>query len=104
LAFFLWELAKNRNVQEKLRAEINETWERVKARDDSEFVADDFNGMPYLVTVGKVRYVLCNYPTDLAGRHAGIVEDPPASCRNPRVVWNDDPPHEAGRWCVWEGI
>jgi hypothetical protein len=55
LTFALWELAKNRNVQDELRAEINEAWGKVKARGDSEFVADDFDGMPYLVAVGKVR-------------------------------------------------
>ena len=54
MTFALWELAKHRDVQDKLRAEIKEAWEKVKARGDSEFVADDFDSMPYLVAVGKV--------------------------------------------------
>ena len=54
MTYALWELAKNRDVQDKLRAEVIEAWEKVKARGD-EFVADDFDSMPYLVAVGKVR-------------------------------------------------
>jgi len=53
----------DRGAQDKLRAEVNEAWQRVKARGDSEFTANDFDNMPYLVAVGKVRHVLCNYPT-----------------------------------------
>ena len=48
-------MAKNRDVQDKLRIEVEETWEKIKARGDSEFVADDFDNMPYLVAIGKVR-------------------------------------------------
>ena len=54
LTFALWELAKNRDIQEKLRTEVNEAWERVKARGDGEFAANDFENMPYLVAIGKV--------------------------------------------------
>ena len=60
--FTLWELAKNRDVQDKLRAEVREAWRKVKARGDSEFVADDFDGMPYLVAVGKVCSRLLSLP------------------------------------------
>ena len=48
-------MAKNRDCQEKLRAEISETLEKVKARGDAEFTANDFETMPYLVAVTKVR-------------------------------------------------
>jgi len=48
-------LAKHRDCQEKLRAEINETLEKIKERGDSDFTANDFENMPYLVAVGKVR-------------------------------------------------
>ena len=54
MTFTLWELAKNRDVQDKLRAEVSEAWGKVKARGDSEFAADDFDSMPYLVAVVKV--------------------------------------------------
>jgi len=48
-------LAKHRDCQEKLRAEINETLEKIKARGDADFRANDFESMPYLVAVTKVR-------------------------------------------------
>ena len=54
MTFALWELAKNRDVQDKLRAEVNEAWGKVKARGDSGFIANDFDSMPYLIAVGKV--------------------------------------------------
>lgn len=53
LTFTLWELAKNRHVQEKLREEIVETLEQIRTRGDDEFTADDFDSMPYLLAVGK---------------------------------------------------
>ena len=51
----LWELAKHRDVQEKLRTEINGTLAKVRARGDSDFAANDFESMPYLVAFIKVR-------------------------------------------------
>ena len=55
MTFGLWELAKHRDFQDKLRAEINETLAKVKARGDSDFTANDFESMPYLVAFTKVR-------------------------------------------------
>ena len=55
LSFGLWELARHRDCQEKLRTEINETLEKVKARGDVDFTANDFESMPYLVAIMKVR-------------------------------------------------
>jgi len=55
LTLGLWELAKHRDCQEKLWAEINETLEKVKARGDTDCTANDFENMPYLVAVVKVR-------------------------------------------------
>jgi len=54
LTFGLWELAKKPHVQEKLRAEIMETLEKIRARGDSDFSVNDFDSMPYLLAVGKV--------------------------------------------------
>ena len=51
----LWELAKHRDVQEKLRTEINETLAKARARGDADFAANDFESMPYLVAFIKVR-------------------------------------------------
>jgi len=54
LTFALWEFAKNPRIQERLRAEIVETLERIRARGDGDFGVEDFGSMPYLVAVGKV--------------------------------------------------
>ena len=51
----LWELAKHRDFQGKLRAEINETLAKIKARGDADFTVNDFESMPYLVAFTKVR-------------------------------------------------
>lgn len=48
-------MAKHRDCQEKLRAEINETLEKVRARGDVDFTPNDFENMPYLVAFTKVR-------------------------------------------------
>ncbi|KAF9645980.1 cytochrome P450 [Thelephora ganbajun] len=53
LTFALWELAKKRHIQERLRAEIAETLTKIRARGDSDFTVDDFDSMPYLLAVGK---------------------------------------------------
>ena len=55
VTYGLWELAKHRDFQEKLRAEINETLAKIKARGNSDFTANDFESMPYLVAFTKVR-------------------------------------------------
>jgi len=53
LTFALWELAKNRQFQERLRTEINETLKRVRARGGDDFTANDFETMPCLVALTK---------------------------------------------------
>jgi len=53
LTFGLWELAKHRDCQAKLRAEINETLAKAKARGDADLTANDFESMPYLVAFTK---------------------------------------------------
>ena len=54
LTFFLWELAKNCRVQEKLREEVTETLGQIKARCKSDFTVEDLDSMPWLVAVVKV--------------------------------------------------
>jgi len=54
VTFGLWELAKKPQVQERLRAEITGTLEKIRARGDKDFSVNDFDSMPYLVAVGKV--------------------------------------------------
>jgi len=53
LTFVLWELSKNRRVQENLRTEIMEKLGEIRARGDSDFSVNDFDSMPYLLAVGK---------------------------------------------------
>jgi len=54
VTFGLWELAKKPRVQERLRAEIAGTLEKIRTRGDKDFSVNDFDSMPYLVAVGKV--------------------------------------------------
>lgn len=60
LTFALWELAKNRHVQERLRAEIFETLANIRVGGGNEFTVDDFDSMPYLLVV--VKETLRMYP------------------------------------------
>jgi len=53
MVFTLWELARKPQVQDRLRAEITETMEKVRARGDTDFDVNDFDSMPYLVAVVK---------------------------------------------------
>ena len=55
--FGLWELAKHCDCQEKLRAEIDKTLAKVKARGDPDFTANDFGSVPYLVAITRVRRI-----------------------------------------------
>ena len=55
LTFACWELANHRDLQEKLRAEINDTLSEIRARGDTDFTANDFEKMPYLAAITKVR-------------------------------------------------
>ena len=64
LTLIFWELAKNRNVQEKLRKEIMKTLASIRARGGNDFTANDFESMPYLLAVGKV----CSGPVYLLAR------------------------------------
>ena len=54
LTHALWELASNRHIQERLRAEIMGTLGRIKAKGGNDFAVNDFDSMPYLLAVEKV--------------------------------------------------
>ena len=41
-------------MQERLRAEVMETLERIRIRGDNDFTVEDFDSMPYLLAVEKV--------------------------------------------------
>ena len=47
-------MAKHRDLQETLRAEINGTLAEVRARGNADFMANDFERMPHLVATTKV--------------------------------------------------
>lgn len=51
----MYELAKHPEVQAKLREEIIETRMKIKARGETEFTTNDFDTMPYMIAVMKVR-------------------------------------------------
>ena len=49
------EIARNPEVQTKLRREIRQKQQEIGARGDSEFTSNDLDSMPYLAAVLKVR-------------------------------------------------
>jgi hypothetical protein len=68
LSFLLWELAKNRDVQGRLREEIVEKLGEIRSAGRGDFTADDYDSMPYLLAVVKVRQESpsvgsCSFPT-----------------------------------------
>ena len=90
--------AKAVNCQERLSTEINETLEKVKARSDPDFTANDFESVPYLVAVTKVRGIVCSFPQPRQNSLSAFVgnsEAPPHRRRNTtracrrRQSWKD---------------
>jgi len=53
IAWGLYELAKQPEVQARLREEIMETRRNIKARGETEFTTNDFDAMPYMTAVMK---------------------------------------------------
>lgn len=58
LCWVLLELARNPDVQRKLRQEIRTTEQAIHARGDDDFTANDLETMPYLTAVIKVHHFL----------------------------------------------
>lgn len=54
-SWFLWELAKHPEFQDKLREEIFAVRSQISARGDSELTVEDLDGMVYLPAAMKVR-------------------------------------------------
>lgn len=78
LTYALWEFAKKRHVQERLRAEIMEKLGEIRSRGGDDFTADDFESMPYLLAVGKVcSYLFCLLTGVDPPLSTGNIESPP---------------------------
>jgi cytochrome P450 len=54
ITWALLELAKQPEIQSRLRAEIRETEAAIHARGDADFTIADFDSMPYTTAVMKV--------------------------------------------------
>jgi Cytochrome P450 len=50
----LYELAKQPELQTRLREEIIETRRKIKARGETDFTTNDLDAMPYMIAVMKV--------------------------------------------------
>ena len=57
LSFGLWELAKDMELQRRLRQEISETLRRARERGEIEIGYDEYDNMPLLVAFMKVSCV-----------------------------------------------
>ena len=109
LTFGLWELAKKRQIQERLRAEIMKTLGKIRDRGDDDFTVDDFDSMPYLVAVVKVGR---NQPTrqreliDNLTIHIGNLESPPGNNRHSTCCHERQHPAplETHCGCFWKGL
>jgi len=53
----LLELARNAEMQNRLRAEIRERESIIRSRGDSQFTVADLEGMPYLTAIIKARKI-----------------------------------------------
>ena len=58
ISWALLELARQPEIQSRLRAEIRETEAAVHARGDADFTIADFDAMPYTTAVIKVRDIV----------------------------------------------
>lgn len=54
LTWLLWEVAKNQDFQDKMRAEVAEKRAQVVARGDVDFSAEDLDSMEYVLAAIKV--------------------------------------------------
>ena len=88
--FALWELAKNRPIQDKLREEIMKRLRQIRSEGRDDFNADDFDFMPYLVAVVKVcpeSSIYCKWPTPHSAQETLRVH--PIASEIPRVPKKD---------------
>ena len=54
MAYSLLELARQPEIQQKLREEVTETYEAIKARGDEDFTSEDIDNMTFTNAVVKV--------------------------------------------------
>ena len=54
LIFALWELAKQPEIQHRLREEVTEKYEAIRARGGEDFAPEDIDAMPFTNAVVKV--------------------------------------------------
>ena len=54
LLYVFWELARRPEIQDRLREEVTEMYEAVKARGDEDFTSEDIDNMPFTNAVVKV--------------------------------------------------
>lgn len=60
LCWVLLEVARNKDVQDRLREEIRATEKEIIARGDTDFTATDFENMQYMGAVLKVSPILAD--------------------------------------------
>jgi len=54
MVYLLWELARRPEIQQRLREEVTETSEAIKARGDEDFTPEDIDNMTFTNAVVKV--------------------------------------------------
>ena len=88
LMFAFWELARRPEIQDKLRDEIAEMYEVIKARGDEDFASEDIDNMAFTNAVIKVsqartmRNGVLTVIQEVLRCHAPVIEIE-------RVTWKD---------------
>jgi len=54
LIYAFWELARRPEIQQRLREEVTEMYEAVRARGNEDFASEDIDKMPFTNAVVKV--------------------------------------------------
>ena len=73
-AFALWELAKDLDLQHRIRQEISHTLHRVKEQGETEIKFDDYEGMPLLVAFIKASCTSVYEPVPHTNKISGGLE------------------------------
>jgi len=54
MTYVFWELARQPEIQQRLREEATEMYKAIKARGDEDFTSEDIDNMPFTNAVVKV--------------------------------------------------